>query len=927
MAKSKAQQAAEAKEAAQEALKLVEQEAKLRERMNSGYDEYIKAVREAHALQETLLANKKIEEGVRKKIKAIEDGILKVSDEELAAEKEKLKILEKQNKLIGKQVDLYKQAAKEANIGAMALGKSLKGIKDVAMSLPGLVKGAFGQIKGLGIFEMDKAMKQTALSMGVLSKESGGMRTTITNVAKQTTMIGVNLAKVAKLQEDYSANLGRNVLLNEKGLKAMAQMSVVTGLGAEGTAQMAADMDVVGLSAERTGEFVNQTLKSSHKMGVNSTKVMKNLAGNFKMLNKYHFKDGVRGLAKMAQLVTRLGVDMETASGFADKLWNVEGAVEMSAQLNVMGGAWAKMADPFHLMYMARNDMAGLTEEIANAAKESVSFNATTGEFDMSTEGMHKLKIIAEQTGLAYEDLVKMGKNAKKFEKIESQINFSVGGGEEGKAMKDFITSKSMMNKKGEATIMLDGKERLVKSLTEADKTLIKAKIAQEEDMQKRAEQSRTFDEQLTYFIDQLKVYLLPMLEGINKMMPKLDGLVDKFNAKGGWGEKIEAFAKTIGDLIGAVGGWIIEHPKLTAAIIGFTKAMPLIMGGIKLLGGIWDTIKWFKNGIALGEGFNTVASAGGGGGSGMDMDIGGLTGKGGRFRNMKAAWKMAGRGGKGFMGKAFSAAKGFMGKTGMANGQAIGRTASTASKATKGLGMLGKTGNILGKGARLTGNLLGKAAPFLNVAGVLKDQFDFFADEKTRSTGAAGWLESLGGSGMSLIDWIPGVNQLTEAIGLGINNMETDNLANARAIYRSNHPKAPTIIPNATLINDIRKNPQKYNSEIVEDIEDVTPQDVQDGIAKPGRGPFTITDKFGKMAKTHAKDGLEVGPHVGGSSVGGKVKHEFGDINISGTIRLETPGNSLSVEIANNQSFRRQITRMVQEEAVKQMGMGKPKG
>ena len=102
---------------------------------------------------------------------------------------------------------------------------------------------------------------------------------------------------------------------------------------------------------------------------------------------------------------------------------------------------------------------------------------------------------------------------------------------------------------------MLNGAPKLVKTLNESDKTLIKAQIKQDEDMQKRAEEARTFDEQLGYFIDQLKVYLLPMLTGINKMMPKLDSLVDKFNAKGGWGEKLEVFAKTIGELIGAVGG------------------------------------------------------------------------------------------------------------------------------------------------------------------------------------------------------------------------------------------------------------------------------------------------------------------------------------------------------------------------------------
>jgi len=917
--KSQAQQAAEAKEAAEQALKLIEQEAKLRERMNSGYDEYIKAVKEAHALQETLNANKKIEEQVEKRIKAVKAGTLKLTDAELDAEEAKLKILQKQNGLMGKKVVLYKQAAKEANVGAMALGKSLKGLKDVAMKLPGVVKNIGNEIKGLGIFEMDKAMKQTALSMGVLSKETGGMRTTITNVAKQTTMIGVNLAKVAKLQEDYSFNLGRNVLMNEKGLKAMAQMSVVTGLGAEGTAQMAADMELAGLSAERTGEFVEGTLNNSHKMGVNASKVMKNLAGNFKMLNKYHFKDGVKGLASMAQLVTKLGVDMESVSGMADKLWNVEGAVEMSAQLNVMGGAWAKMADPFHLMYMARNDMKGLTEEIANAAKESVSFNKTTGEFDMSAEGMHKLKIIAEQTGLAYEDLVTMGKNARKFEKIESQIGFKFGSSDEDKQMKEYLTSKSFLDKKGDATIMVNGSPKLVKSLNEGDKSLIKAQMVQQEDMQKRAEEARTFDEQLGYFIDQLKVYLLPMLTGINTMMPKLDSLVDKFNAKGGWGEKLEIFAKTIGELIGAVGGWIIEHPKLTASIIGFTKAMPLIMGGMKLLGGLWDAAKWFMNGVSLGKGFNTVASAGGGGGMMDDiMDMGGK-----------------GKKGKGFsFGRTMKALKGGFKQGGVkgavkAGGKSLFRQGKGAMKMA-GSALKGGGGTAM-KGLKTIGKTAGKFAKVLAPLEVLKDQFDFFSDEKTRATGGAGWLESLGGSGMSLLDGLGGeynpLKMLNNKMGLSIGNMQTDNVSNARAIYRNNNPSAPTSISNMDLIKDIRKNPHLYNSEIVEDASDVTAQDVQDGIAKPGRGPFTITDKFGQMAKTHAKDGLEVGPHVGTSSGGGRIKHEFGDINISGTIKLESPGSSFNVDIATNQSFRRQITRIVQEEAVKQMNLGKPKG
>ena len=850
----------EALRVAREALHLAEQEAKIRERMNSSYDEFIKAAKEAKALQETLVRNKKLEEQIEKRIKAVQSGTLKMTNEELAAEEAKLAILKKQNGLMEKQVVLYKTAAKEANVGAMALGKASASLLKSTAKFPDLIKNSFGKLKGLGIFEMDKAMKQTALSMGVLSKESGGMRTTITNVAKQTTMIGVNLGKVAKLQEDYSYNLGRNVLMNEKGLKAMAEMSVVTGLGAEGTAQMAADMELQGLSAERTGEFVNQTLKSSHKMGVNASKVMKNLSGNFKMLNKYHFKEGAKGLAKMAETVTKLGVDMEAASGFADKLWNIEGAVEMSAQLNVMGGAWAQMADPFHLMYMARNDMEGLTKEISNAAKESVMFNEATGEFDMSAEGMHKLKIIAEQTGMAYEDLITMGKNAKKFEKIESQINFSVGGGKEGEEIKNYLTSKSFLNKKGEATIMLNGGPKLVKTLNESDKTLIKAQIKQQEDMEQRAKEARTFDETLTFFIDNLKVSLLPMLEGVNKMIPKLDNFVKHFNDKGGWGEKLEAIAKWVGDLVGALGSWVIDNPIKSGLAVLTAKLLPGVLSMGKML---WDTAKWFTNGIMLGKGFNSVASAGGGGSDG---------GSGGGFSMSRTGKALKG----GFKQGGIKGALKAGGKSLFRQGKGVAKGVGGVAKGVGGIAKSGLKG--LGKGLVKRIPLIGALASMgIDVA---ENGFSMKTLGRGALSGIGGFL---GGALGSLV--APGVGTVAGGVG---GSMAGDWLAD------------------------------KLFGE---------PQQVQDGVAKPGRGPFTITDKFGKMAKTHAKDGLEVGPHVGGKVGSSSIKHKFDKIDISGVIEIKTPGGGSTKIDMDNEVIKRNITKMVQDGIVKQLNMGKLKG
>ena len=93
---------------------------------------------------------------------------------------------------------------------------------------------------------------------------------------------------------------------------------------------------------------------------------------------------------------------------------------------------------------------------------------------------MHKLKIIAEQTGVAYDDLVVAGKNAAKFTKIKSQLNFTLGGGKDAEELKEFITNKSMLDKNGKASIMIGSDEKLLSQLTEQDKKTLKAQMEEQ---------------------------------------------------------------------------------------------------------------------------------------------------------------------------------------------------------------------------------------------------------------------------------------------------------------------------------------------------------------------------------------------------------------------------------------------------------------
>lgn len=586
----------EQRKAAEEAVRLLEQQARLQEQVSSSYDDFIKGVKKYKGLQDTINRNLKLEEKLR-------EDIGKGTAEEQEIARIKLDLLKKQTAQMRLQKDALKAALVEANKLKLTLAKvgaeTLKGFAN----LPNFVEKSFGKLKGYGLFEMEKAIKMSALQMGVLSKESVGFRGNIVNAAKQTTMIGIGVKELAEIQSTYSDEIGRSVVLSEKGLVAMGQMAASTVLGAEGSARMAAEMESQGLSAERTGKFVEQTLNDSHKMGLNASKVLKNVSNNIKMLNKYNFKDGVKGLAKMAMTVSKMGVSMDFASSMADKLWDVEGAVDMSAQLQVMGGEWAKMADPFHLMYMARNDMEGLTEELGNAAAASAKFNSKTGQFDLGAQEMHRLKIIAEQTGVAYDDLVTAGKNVAKLNKIKGQVQFSMTDEE-----KDFIANKATLNAKGEGSIMINGNPKLLSQLTNQDRTILKTQMAEQQSMKERAEQSRTFDETVTDLVNKLKIYFLPLVDTMNKnLVPKLMTLADKFDSEG-WGNKIETFAESVGEIVSSIAGFVIEWPKTTAALLLFAKAGPAIFSGLSFL---WDTVKWFKNGMQLGLGFNSVASTG----------------------------------------------------------------------------------------------------------------------------------------------------------------------------------------------------------------------------------------------------------------------------------------------------------------------------
>lgn len=589
----------------------------LQQRLNKGLKEYRDVLKEIKGLNKNIefLKSSLVKQSIKEREATDElrtilrsratytRAEIKAAIERVKQERKNLVVIRDEIRAQKELLGIYEEQVKQVS----KLGLAFQG---TAKDLKGMSKGVtfiYNKLGSLDLFKFQKAIKSSALQMGILSSQSGFFSKRIQDVAMNTVEFGFDIENVAQMQTAYSDSLGRTVVMGQDAAESMAAMAKSTGLGSDGAGELAANMDMIGYSAKQTAGYVEQVMNDATSMGLNSTKVIKNIASNIKILNKYNFKNGAKGLAKMAEATTKMGVSLDMVSGMADKLFDIDGAVEMSAQLQVLGGEWSKLADPFKLMYMARNDMEGLTTSIINATKASAKFNAATGEFDISGLEMQRLRKIAEATGLDFQQLAQSAKEAAKFSKIDTQINFKADD-----ATKQFIENTAMFDQKsGGYTIEINGNPKLLSALNDSDKEILQNQAKERENMKERAKSARSFDEVINNTITMFKQLLLPFLDTLTKDLgPRIDSFVKSFK-ENKWGEKIQQFASSVASFVGGIAEFIFKHPIWTVALFG-----------------VFEAAKWFANGLALRAGFNSAGGMGGAGGGGF-LGMGGKMGKG----------------------------------------------------------------------------------------------------------------------------------------------------------------------------------------------------------------------------------------------------------------------------------------------------------
>jgi hypothetical protein len=249
----------------------------------------------------------------------------------------------------------------------------------------------------------------------------------------------------------------------------MVALQKSAGITAEDMGNLVEAFDTMGVGVEGAVSSVDDLADKARGLGLNVGAFLSTTAKNLKLVNSYGFKDGVEGLTRMVARAQALRIDMTSVKGLAADLLNPEKAIELAAEFQNLGGAFAGLGDAYQLMNLGQNDMEGLQNAIIDATKASVQFNSQTKSFEISALEMRRLRAVAEATGLDYEKIADTAKLAAKETRAFEDIKFLDVDSDK----KQLIANLAKLNKDGKLEIQLPNMEKAVE-LTELNAKQVK---------------------------------------------------------------------------------------------------------------------------------------------------------------------------------------------------------------------------------------------------------------------------------------------------------------------------------------------------------------------------------------------------------------------------------------------------------------------
>ena len=515
--------------------------------------------------------NKKAE-GAREELEELnnlrKEGI-DLTDEQLEREKELQGVLQEQN-------NIKAQLNGQSFLGSFGndLNKIVGGVKNLGREIKQQAKAWF---------DANEAVTKYARTMGMSKAAARQLHeTTQKYVAdnKVTAKYGLKSDDLIKTHEDFSKSSGRNIRLsNDDQLHAGLINKLV---GAKGV-DLAGALDNFGVGAYKTSKMLAKMFSDASKQGISFEKYSDNVAKNIKLAQNYTFKNGIKGLENMAKKATVMKMDMQQVAALADKVSTVEGAIDVSSKLQVLGGPFAQLADPMGMLNEGLNDMEGLQDRLIKMVGNMGSFNKKTGEVEVSSFNKQRIKAAASAMGVSYDSLMESANAQARRGEIGKQIEASANAKGLSEDVKELIKNSGTF-KDGKAGVSIGGKFKTLDQITNADKEALQRESNTEaQDLRLIAETLMSTNEKEDAILHQVKEEIAAKM---NKTLYGYDSALDGLRE----------------------GNWLYGMLKGILIAVGVSSAINTIGNLGKAVKGLWNGGKKVVNFVKNGKVGKTVS-------------------------------------------------------------------------------------------------------------------------------------------------------------------------------------------------------------------------------------------------------------------------------------------------------------------------------
>ncbi len=445
--------------------------------------------------------------------------------------------------------------------------------------------GKLKELDEIGKIIIEKAFEQVETYLEqqtvLLDRVNNGMKLTgqfskdfrdeLTETNPYLLRMGISFDDLVDAAEDFNSEIGLFRMNNRDTWVEAAKAAKAYVGDLDDVVDMLPEFQDIGLGARDAIESIKEAGSNVMKLGVNSKNVTKELGSSISKLNEYGFKGGIDGLTTMIKKSIEFRMSMSEVFKIADKVMNPEGALELAANLQVLGGAIGDFNDPLKMMYMATNNVEGLQDSLIDAAQSLATYNEEQGRFEITGVNLRRAKEMANQLGISYDELAKGAIAAA--ERTSAAADMMAAGLTLEDEQTEFLTNLAQM-KDGKMTIEVSDRMREILGLDKDTK-----EIALENLTQTQAEQLLAYQDELRTKTDEEIIRgQATDIENINRDVSFLAGLariqagrlgetvyqetVGKF-VKQGAGQ-IDQFADGAGDQIDAYGKKIRDKVETT---------------------------------------------------------------------------------------------------------------------------------------------------------------------------------------------------------------------------------------------------------------------------------------------------------------------------------------------------------------------------